>query len=637
MSKRAGTVVTLEDLVERDRRRRRAVRAGPLLGRLARSTSTSTLLTRQTNDNPVFYVQYAHARICLAAAQRRRARASTWATPATSTPRCWRTRARATCSGAGRVPAGGRAAPPSCASRTGSRATWRSWPAPTTGSTTPAGCCRGATRRPTAADRARLWLCEATRIVLANGLRPARRHRARADVSVRDPRAGAAARRRLTPAARPPARPAGRPRTRSTRRLAALGASGTTARCTSAAWRQRAGRRARHPGCTCSTRPTSAAAPRDFARRVRRRRRLLRRQGVPLQRGRPLGRRGGPRPGRLHRRRARRRAARRVPRRADRVARQQQVASPSSRRPSTPASAGSSSTPSTRSTGCAAGRARRAACASRCWSASTVGVEAHTHEFIATAHEDQKFGFSLAGGDALTEAVRRVLDAPALRAGRPALPHRLADLRHRRLRGRGAPRGRAARPDARRARRRAAASSTSAAASASPTPPSDDPVDSPSVAAQLRAIVAARVRGAGLPVPRLAVEPGRAIAGPGTRHALRGRHRQAVGSTAAAPATYCRVDGGMSDNIRTALYDAELHLRAGLPQLATPRRCWPGGRQALRERRHRGPRRLAARPTSRPATCSRSPPPAPTAGRWPATTTTCRARRWSRCGTARHA
>ena len=27
----------------------------------------------------------------------------------------------------------------------------------------------------------------------------------------------------------------------------------------------------------------------------------------------------------------------------------------------------------------------------------TVGVEAHTHEFIATAHEDQKFGIALAG------------------------------------------------------------------------------------------------------------------------------------------------------------------------------------------------------------------------------------------------
>ncbi|HZG94339.1 MAG TPA: diaminopimelate decarboxylase, partial [Mycobacteriales bacterium] len=31
---------------------------------------------------------------------------------------------------------------------------------------------------------------------------------------------------------------------------------------------------------------------------------------------------------------------------------------------------------------------------------TTVGIEAHTHEFIATAHEDQKFGFSLTTGDA---------------------------------------------------------------------------------------------------------------------------------------------------------------------------------------------------------------------------------------------
>ncbi|HMC70145.1 MAG TPA: diaminopimelate decarboxylase, partial [Mycobacteriales bacterium] len=43
----------------------------------------------------------------------------------------------------------------------------------------------------------------------------------------------------------------------------------------------------------------------------------------------------------------------------------------------------------------------------------TVGVEAHTHEFIATAHEDQKFGFSLSSGAAL-EAVRRVLMLPSL-------------------------------------------------------------------------------------------------------------------------------------------------------------------------------------------------------------------------------
>ena len=43
----------------------------------------------------------------------------------------------------------------------------------------------------------------------------------------------------------------------------------------------------------------------------------------------------------------------------------------------------------------------------------TVGVEAHTHEFIATAHEDQKFGLSVASGDA-AEAVRRIAKLPAL-------------------------------------------------------------------------------------------------------------------------------------------------------------------------------------------------------------------------------
>src|SRR5579875_589930 len=43
----------------------------------------------------------------------------------------------------------------------------------------------------------------------------------------------------------------------------------------------------------------------------------------------------------------------------------------------------------------------------------TVGVEAHTHEFIATAHEDQKFGFSLRDGSA-ARAVGAVLAAPQL-------------------------------------------------------------------------------------------------------------------------------------------------------------------------------------------------------------------------------
>ncbi|MBW4031870.1 MAG: arginine--tRNA ligase [Acidobacteria bacterium] len=61
MSKRAGTVVTLEDLVE-------AVGVDAARYSLVRSAMDSNLdidldlLTKRTNDNPVFYVQYAHAR-----------------------------------------------------------------------------------------------------------------------------------------------------------------------------------------------------------------------------------------------------------------------------------------------------------------------------------------------------------------------------------------------------------------------------------------------------------------------------------------------------------------------------------------------------------------------------------------------
>ena len=61
MSKRAGTVVTMEDLVE-------AVGVDAARYALARSSANSMLdidleqLQKKTNDNPVFYVQYAHAR-----------------------------------------------------------------------------------------------------------------------------------------------------------------------------------------------------------------------------------------------------------------------------------------------------------------------------------------------------------------------------------------------------------------------------------------------------------------------------------------------------------------------------------------------------------------------------------------------
>jgi arginyl-tRNA synthetase len=62
LSKRAGTIVSLEDLVEEvgvDAARYTLIRY-PVDSPLTLDLET---ITRQTNDNPVFYVQYAHARI----------------------------------------------------------------------------------------------------------------------------------------------------------------------------------------------------------------------------------------------------------------------------------------------------------------------------------------------------------------------------------------------------------------------------------------------------------------------------------------------------------------------------------------------------------------------------------------------
>ena len=58
------------------------------------------------------------------------------------------------------------------------------------------------------------------------------------------------------------------------------------------------------------------------------------------------------------------------------------------------------------------------------------GVHAETHDFLATAHEDQKFGFAL---DGCRGRRRQDPRAPGTGVHRIALPHRISDLRHHRL------------------------------------------------------------------------------------------------------------------------------------------------------------------------------------------------------------
>ena len=188
----------------------------------------------------------------------------------------------------------------------------------------------------------------------------------------------------------------------------------------------------------------------------------------------------------------------------------------------------------------------------------TVGVEAHTHEFIATAHEDQKFGFSLAGGDA-AEAVRRVVAGTGLRlvglhshigsqifdaAGFEVAAHRVVGLLKEIL---------AEHPTL-------ADTITTLDLGGGlgiAYTPQDNPPPADAMAKSLREIVTRECQAAGIVVPRIAVEPGRAISGPGTITVYEVGTIKDVVLDGGLVRRYVSVDGGMSDNIRTALYDAD--------------------------------------------------------------------------------
>ncbi len=193
----------------------------------------------------------------------------------------------------------------------------------------------------------------------------------------------------------------------------------------------------------------------------------------------------------------------------------------------------------------------------------TVGVEAHTHEFIATAHEDQKFGFSLSAGDAM-EAVRAVFAAGHLRLvglhshigsqifevdGFELAAHRVIGLLSAIVAEFGAER--TAQLDI---------VDLGGGLGIAYTP-AEDPPPVAELAAKLTEIVAAEAAAAGLPAPRLTVEPGRAIAGPGTVTLYEVGTVKPVTLGGGLQRRYISVDGGMSDNIRTALYDAEYDVR----------------------------------------------------------------------------
>ncbi|HLU56512.1 MAG TPA: diaminopimelate decarboxylase [Pseudonocardia sp.] len=191
----------------------------------------------------------------------------------------------------------------------------------------------------------------------------------------------------------------------------------------------------------------------------------------------------------------------------------------------------------------------------------TVGVEAHTHEFIATAHEDQKFGFSIAGGpaSAAAEAVRRVLaaDGLALVGLHSHIGSQIFDTEGFEVAAHRVVRFLAKLHEEHGAEAMQAVTTLDLGGGFGIAYRADEtPVDVAELAEELRQIVKRECHAEDLDVPKIAVEPGRAIAGPAGITLYTVGTLKDVPLGGSATRRYVSVDGGMSDNIRTALYDA---------------------------------------------------------------------------------
>ncbi|QDP97067.1 diaminopimelate decarboxylase [Microlunatus elymi] len=185
----------------------------------------------------------------------------------------------------------------------------------------------------------------------------------------------------------------------------------------------------------------------------------------------------------------------------------------------------------------------------------TTGVEAHTHEYISTAHEDQKFGFSIAGGQA-EAALRRIHDHPRLRLVGihshigsqifDADGFEVAARRTLRLHAQFAQETGVELPELDLGGGFGIAYTSQ-----------DTPSTPQQLADALNRIVTAECAALGVQVPHLSIEPGRSISGPAAFALYRVGTVKRVLLDGGASRLYVAVDGGMSDNIRTALYAAE--------------------------------------------------------------------------------
>ena len=185
----------------------------------------------------------------------------------------------------------------------------------------------------------------------------------------------------------------------------------------------------------------------------------------------------------------------------------------------------------------------------------TPGVQAHTHQSISTAHEDVKFGFSIASGSAWA-AVSEVMSHPELelRGFHTHIGSQIFGTDSFELA--------ATRIIALMAKFKDEYSSELpeldlGGGYAIAYLPGEKTVEPHDVLPPLSALVKRECIAAGLMLPLISIEPGRNIVGPTTFTLYEVGTVKDVTLEDGGIRKYVSVDGGMSENMRTSLYDAE--------------------------------------------------------------------------------
>lgn len=185
---------------------------------------------------------------------------------------------------------------------------------------------------------------------------------------------------------------------------------------------------------------------------------------------------------------------------------------------------------------------------------ATLGIAAETHEFISTAHEDQKFGLSAADGS-LERAAQQLVQHDNLRL---IGLHSHIGSQILAIEGFAAAAAKLVTQTAELNKKFDLKMSTVGLGGGFGIAyvESDEPVAIEVIAKLLNDTVIAESKKVELEVTKITVEPGRFIVGPPGITLYTVGTVKPVTVAAGLTRAYISVDGGMSDNIRTALYDA---------------------------------------------------------------------------------